>query len=369
MPSDRRKAYLPGEPRPLAGRILSLRFKEGLAAAVSLGRQVRGHHWKAEWGDDIVDPTSGGSRQPAIYQAGTPVQALVEVELLGAGDSGALGTLTGLLGDLRLAGPIPLSDGIHVVRMIQTNPLDTAITRYLGDATWAVTGELLPAQADLQNKTLLEIFVVLGPPPPFFADGIWVEALRFLAQQVDLLGISKPHRAVRRITRYCHKWHGLRYISGGGPTTLGVTYGGGIFALSTFLQGSPKEVQCFDISAAVLVLAGAVGISVEWLQIQSFGFLNKTSLVGIGPCNSPFFIKDKTRPVVRRLSPTRNCFGIHAFCELPRRIFDACVGPHLGTSDRQTYLNCAVDTKNSAGQGVPPVGNIISFTNLLKGVG
>lgn len=353
---------------PVTGRILSLHFEGGLDAAVSRGHRVRGPHWRAAWASRIADP-AGGSRRPAIYRAQARVQALVEVELDGTDGTGMPGTLTGRLGNLSLAGPIPLRDGTHSVRVTQTSPLDLAITRYVGDATWVVTGTSPSTQAGLDNTTLLEIFVVLGPQPSFFAAGIWVEALRFLVDQIGLSGISDCDQVLHRITEHCHQRHDLRYMSGGGSTALGVTYKGGNFALATFLQGSPREVHCFDISAAVLVLAGAVGISAEWLQIPFFGYINETNLVGVGPCNSPFFVQHGTEPVVCRLARKRSAFNIHAFCELASNIFDACVGPHLGMSDRQNYLIGAVDTMNRKKQGVPPVGNISSFTQNLTSVG
>lgn len=347
----------------ITGRIVSLQFEGGLAAAVSRGHLVRGPHWRDPWAGRIADRT-GGSRRPAIYPAQTPVQARVEVELVGTNGTGLPATLTGRLGNLSLAGMVPLRDGIHSVQVIQNSPLDPGITRYVGNATWTLAGAPLPAQVQLANTTLLEIFVVLGSPPAFFRNGIWVEALRFLVDLVGLSGISDQDQVLHEITDHCHKRHGLRYMSGGGHTTLGVNYQGGNFALATFLEGSPREVHCFDISAAVLVLAGAVGISVNWLKILSFGYINQTSLVGIGDCNSPFFTQKGTGPIVDPKAQNRSRFNIHAFCESPstRMIFDACVGPHLGRDKRGLYLKNAADTMNFDGEGLPGVGDIHSFT-------
>lgn len=357
---------------PVTGRILSLEFEGGLRAAASKGNRVRGPHWKDTWVGKIVDP-EGGSLRPAIYQTQTRVQALVEVDLQGTDNSGAPGTLTGRLGTLSLAGPISLSNGSHSVRVTQTSPLDTAITRYLGNATWTVTAPSPSTQAILANTTHLEVFVVLGPRPRFFQDGIWVEALRFLVQDVGLGGISNPHQVIDRITEHCHARHGLRYDSAGGATALGVTFDGGTFGLAAFLKGPLKQVQCFDISAAVLVLAGAAGISAVWLQVTFFGYIRRTNLVGVGDCNNPLFTFQGNEPVVDRLAQDRSRFTNHAFCELSSgsspAIFDACVGPHLGTSNRQIYLANAADPTNFHGLGIPPLGNILPFTSLLKGVG
>jgi hypothetical protein len=37
-------------------------------------------------------------------------------------------------------------------------------------------------------------------------------------------------------------------------------------------------------------------------------------------------------------------FDGHVFCELDDRIYDACIGPHLGTETRSQYIDAAIDT-------------------------
>jgi hypothetical protein len=349
----------------VTGRVLSLGFQGGLPAAVNRGTRVRGLHWEA--GLQITDP-DGNSHRPAIFARQKRVLAAIRIQIAGTPNTGAPATLRGQLGPLSLEGPVPLTDGTHSVTVTQTGALGTALTRHAGDVAWTVQGAPLPAPAVLDNQTFLEVFTVLGEPPPFFANGIWAEALRFLVQDVGLNGISDPIEALNQITRFCHRGHDLSYQSGGGAgSAFGVTYRGGSFDLTAFLERSPREVQCFDISAAVLVLAGAAGITGEWLQIDSFGYIHETSLVGIGACNNPFFIQYKTDPVIDRKAEERSSFEIHAFCDFSGSLFDACVGPHVGVT-LQNYLADAVDPKNKDDEPLPPEEDLSPFTDKLEGV-
>lgn len=342
----------------VTGSVLSVRFEGGLPAILAK-KQVKSPHWQV----DPVSGTQGTSTGPAIYPIQEPVRAVVDVELAGTGNTGAPATLRAQLGNLALAGPIPLTDGLHSVS-VAGNP-GTAITRHSGEVSWIVQGASLPAPVALANRTPLEVFVVLGKPPGFFSGGIWAEALRVLLRpEVRLDGVQDEAEAIHRITKYCHENHKVRYNTSGSNVSYGPTRTGGTFHLLGFLKVVRPEVNCFDLAAAVIVLAGAVGVAARWLLMPSFGYIAETNLVGVGPCNNPH---SPTVPIITpRDHPDRTRFNDHGFCERDGTIFDACVGPHLGKDGHQVYLNTAVDPNNSKGLGIPSAGQIQPKENSIK---
>jgi hypothetical protein len=351
---------------PVIGQVLSVRFVGGLPVSPFRGYRAWRPNWEVEHAGLIVD--EDGSRLPAVYPASERVRAHVEIEIAGTGDTGDSGTMCGRLGGLVLEGPILLRDGRQAVPVAQADPPDSVIRRHTADVQWFLHGPSAPALLD--NKTRLEVFLVLGRPPFFFARNVWVQALRLLVHTVGLDGIGSGnlHQAVELITNYCHRGHSLRYASGGHPSTLGVSYDGGTFALSSFLAHVDREVSCFGTSAAVLVLSCAVGIDVRWLRISFMGYIVETSLVGVGRCNNPFFILHMTNPIVCQKDPVRFPFQFHSFNEMSGTIFDACVGPHLGMSLRQTYLDSAVDPINHDNLGVSSEHSIEDYTDRLAGL-
>jgi hypothetical protein len=212
----------------------------------------------------------------------------------------------------------------------------------------------------------LELFSILDPPLSF-PNGVWAEALRLLVLRVGLAGVNTRQEVVRRITRHCHSSHRLRYDTSGTRTSYGVNDSGGTFNLSAFLLAAHPDVSCFDLLAGVFVLSGAVGVPVAWLTLDSFGYILETDLAGIGGCNNPLFTKNNTPKIICRRNRDRTQFGIHGFGEL-RRIFDACVGPHLGEDVRQDFLNAAVDDMNHENKPVPSADFITPEATPIKGL-
>lgn len=358
---------------PLTGKVLSVQFHGGFPAA-SQGCQVRGPHWEEDLA--LLLKYEDGSRQPAVYRRGTPVQATVEVDLTEAGSGGTPGLLRGQIGSLTLQGSISLANGPQTVSVSQRVAPDIgdAITRHRGDVTWSIHTASLPRPIALVNTTRLEIFAVLAEPAPFFTQGVWVEALRLLTRQAGprgagLDGVSDPRVALRRIAEYCHGRHGLSYPTLKADSRYNVTMNGGSFDLSAFLALLHPQANCFDMAASVLVLAGAVGVPASWLRVD-FGHIVQTDLMGIGPCNSPGFSKEGTGPLVCSLDPLRTRFEMHGFCEGFGKIFDACIGPHVGNKARQDYLLAAVDPNNpdsAIGYGkVPSKTEIRVVQNAIK---
>jgi hypothetical protein len=194
-----------------------------------------------------------------------------------------------------------------------------------------------------------------GSPP------VWQTILEFLFNRVGVKG-KKEKDAVTKITRYCHTSHDRVYDTmSGAPGFSTPGYASGSMNMSGYLKGGPAVVCCYDQAIAVITLAAAVGIEVDWVFMQPYGYITTTNLVGVGSCNNPFFsnpryLSDKivppgTRPThvspgpggVRTLVRGRSAFGNHAFCRYSGKIYDACAKPHLGTETPNAYTADSID--------------------------
>ena len=100
-----------------------------------------------------------------------------------------------------------------------------------------------------------------------------------------------------------------------------------------------------------------------------FGYINTVNLIGVGPCNNPVYemaeeieywkdelndqgqlvSQPKTNTVLRTQicsadETQRSFFQTHAFVGVyDGRIFDACVGPALGTLQINDYMRSVID--------------------------
>ena len=95
------------------------------------------------------------------------------------------------------------------------------------------------------------------------------------------------------------------------------------------------------------MLGRLLGIGVEYRFMEPFGFINTVDLVGVGPCNNPFY----GNPVVTggkitgsdEVHYVRLPFGNHAFAKYGGNIYDACAGPHTGSCTEAQYLSTVID--------------------------
>ncbi len=162
--------------------------------------------------------------------------------------------------------------------------------------------------------------------------------------------------AIKQLTSYLHGGHGMTYDSenwGGCQFTTDSL--GGTLELTDYMDKSAGTiVNCADQAAAVLPLARLVGIPANYKRLSPFGFIPECDLVGRGNTNNPFWLSHAP-PLAKvagadAVQPDRDPFGWHAFVQCATtgggaktRIYDACVGPHLGTEDFNTYYNNAHD--------------------------
>ena len=173
-----------------------------------------------------------------------------------------------------------------------------------------------------------------------------MEALRFVCEKAGVEDIKKEIDAAAKIDTYCHGGHGLKYDTTHGSSKYNVNQNGGTFQLGDFLSKKNSRCNCYDMAAAISSLSGAVGVKLNWLFLQPFGFLKQTDLIGIGQCNNPFFTSNGSTKIIAANNTKREPFGKHAFCELTSKVHDACAGPHKGTETRSQYIDVCIEKKS-----------------------
>jgi hypothetical protein len=203
---------------------------------------------------------------------------------------------------------------------------------------------------ELANITPVILFIIFNKPSkPWTATGaksIWVEALRFVFTRIGINYLKSKRSAIGAITSYLHSDYGLEYDVKYGGHKYGVwTAGSGTFELTNYLKKTSTTVNCYDQAAAVKVLSNVVGIGAKYQYMWRFGYINKTNLVGVGPCNNPFFknVWYSSKLVTAVDDPKRSAFGNHAFVEYGGKIYDACAGPELGSRTLTEYIKHSID--------------------------
>lgn len=199
----------------------------------------------------------------------------------------------------------------------------------------------------LAGRTHVEVFFVFNDPEKelcFSSDGVWIEALRFLFNNGNISGTKIVSDAVSEVTQCCFDIANHKYEVVGGAAS----YGGATktFELTEYIDGSLGFVNCYDQTYAVIVFSAALGMSVDGLFLEPFGFINTVDLVGWGPCNNPFphGLPVKNYLIVDVKDPYRSGFGNHMFCEFITHVYDACAGPAKGSVGRSGYVSATIDT-------------------------
>jgi hypothetical protein len=330
------------------------------------GNKIKAPHWPAsKYGLDLSD-------KPVVYpinKAGT-YKAKIKVKVTSENVSGS-GKLIGVIKGFKFEGDIPLSSGEHNVDVGLTNT-PTCISWIYGNVLWGVEGGGHSVNA---GKTNIEMFFVFGNPSDydFFAkEGVWAEALRFQFKKSRIKGLDNEVSAQKEIASFCFELDNHKYdIERGAPSFGGAS---GAFKLKKYMSPSSGNVNCYDQTYAVIVFCGAIGISVDALYMNPFGFLNTTNLVGWGRCNNPFPKKSPKSKylVVNDNDKDRSPFGNHMFCECKKQIYDACAGPVVGEHDRKSYVKANIDDKTELNKlygGFPgSVANISLLSNEVASV-
>ena len=273
----------------LKARVTKVRFK-GVYRACREKKEIdpNGWHWPAGKSDGYKK-----SKKAVVYQVkkDKTATATVMLKIDSKGISGK-GKFTGSLGKLVFEGETPLASGEHEVT-VTLKDVPESLHWARGTMTWEINaGE----HAALAGVTQVELFFVFDDPASkkfFDADGVWIEALRFIFKKAKLDGAKKIDEGLGKVAQGCFGLKTNRYEIMYGKSN----FGGALktFKLTNYMKPAPRQdnaeddfVNCYDQAYAVIVFSGALGIHMDALFLEPFGFLKKTQLVGRGTCNNPF---------------------------------------------------------------------------------
>jgi hypothetical protein len=326
--------------------------------------------------DDDTTADGDGSTRPGVFiinDSGHRNKLAVELEIAHPGSHNDL-RLTGELEGITFTAEIPACESkknVRVEAFCQDRP--ASFKRIRGNMKWRLEYRESKANITMElEETRLEIFWVYGYPGKMYKKGVWVEVLRLL--DVECLGLEEKKDIIRRIVNYCHSGAGLRYDNFLSMSFFGLTGTGGAFQLEAFLENAHPFCNCYDQTAALQTLLGALGIHVQWVYMDSFGCIHEVNLAGRGRCNNTNFfwkfdsgVASESLPeLLPRYHDGRMGFGNHTFClwkpESDGVILDTSIGPYMAdeikknftTGYKQVYLDAAVD---KAGDLYLPVGD------------
>jgi hypothetical protein len=345
----------------LEARILELKVLSDVDVSLDEA-QVKPPHWvPAMLGEDAtawsyarklkINEVNLSSR-PAASVIGTPCRIEVTVKVTRSQNVAPTGTLTGALGSLGAVGKCPTAVGTHAVLVTVANP-PTGLLWVHEQAEWTLTVES-PAVTVSLERTLIEVFFILGKPLEEYIPKVFVEVLRFLFAKVKIGGESDERSVAVSIARYCFGEHVHHYQ---GMAMYAASPNGNVFRVGKYILKVSPDANCHDQAAALQALCGALGIGVTWGYLEPFGFIKPTYLIGYpeGQCNNPDFVANPRRRLVPPADPGRTPFRNHAFVSAADGlILDACAGPHLGTETLAEYAQASIDDTPSLYAGDPP---------------
>lgn len=351
----------PGKEDPeksIKAEVIELEFLKSFKACLTQA-EIKPPHWPA------TKNKANESSKPVVFKfnnRGTQ-KAKVKIKVTSKGYSGN-GKLTGIFQRFEFEGTIPLSSGDHVVEVTLKEP-PTNLTWAKGDIFWGVDATDRSVSA---GKTHVEIFFVFADPALqlcFSKSGVWIDALRFLFKRSSVSGEQKMPAAVEKVTQCCFGLPNHQYeVEEGGSSYGGAT---GIFELQAYIDPMDGFVNCYDQTYAVIVFSAALGVAVDGLYMDPFGYIKTVNLVGWGRCNNPFpgLLNAKKYLIVDPRDQYRTPFGNHMFCEYQAKIYDACAGPVKGNVDKAGYISATIDTvmPRNAPRDMP--GTIANITSIV----
>ena len=260
--------------------------------------------------------------------------------------------------------------------------MDSAIARMVRKADhrweWKVSKidgrDVTPFTADVTGPH--RVYTLFADPkPPWAPNGVgmknlWTNALDFC--NTFLEGKDDPQETMAAITSNLFYNMGLRYDTVNSASHYWGTVGSntnGIFELTRYMARDDNLVNCHDQAYGVTTFASLVGIRTQVVEARPFGYINTANIVGVGPCNNPGYesshvyqywkeeidgmggVTNKEYnttiihiPICAEDETRRSYFRTHAFVGVfDGRIFDACVGPALGTQPINDYMRSAID--------------------------
>jgi hypothetical protein len=343
------------DPTSSDGDALNVRQNQGTAFNLSGG----------EW-------TADGSRLPVVYRANRSVSIKARFTVSPASVTSAeiwadAATSGGSLGNIQrttiqFSGGVSVGDAGGYVELSVAGNTPEAFQRTMND-TWRwnaanINGTSMSIPLGLTGPQT--VYTVFGEPQVPWNNvsgnihNLWTEALEMYFLYYPAAMDSKA-AALGNIARYLHGDHCVFYDTGDGHSAYSSATNSDIsMNFAGYLAKSGIVfVNCQDQASALGIFGRMVGIETEYCAMSPFGYVNATSVVGIsGLCNNPCYSsstggkltdEDATEPV--RL-PLLN----HAFVLFGGNVFDACVGPHVGTETLAQYIAAVIDVSTSEEQ-------------------
>ncbi|KAH8915109.1 hypothetical protein BT69DRAFT_1357005 [Atractiella rhizophila] len=224
--------------------------------------------------------------------------------------------------------------------------------------------------------TAVEIYILSPHLPKFILDGVPALLLQFLVLPIDRSFKDESQTWVDHVVNFFRPQDGkssqiFQYESNGGMSNYTGWPGPSGKAdiadqvstscyIEHFLQHIKNQkanrsrwVNCYDLAGlGQTMLSLGLDESVAKLRMMylyPFGYINKTSLIGVdGWCNSPFPPDGKSFEV-DQLDPKRSSFGNHAFLTLDRnerngpKVVDITCGPQKAQLTLRGYIDAAID--------------------------
>jgi hypothetical protein len=206
----------------------------------------------------------------------------------------------------------------------------------------------------------------------------WTSALDFVCDAAGCSGSTNPATALAQLTGHLHSELGYVYD---GIADFGMDLAtNGNFELSNYMKCEPwAKVDCTDQAGALTVLSRLTGLASQYLLIDRFGYIYKTDLVGVGPCNNPFYLHQQLPPeyqvpllgtngVTDLVWNNRTVFIRHAFVRYGGMIYDATCATNTGQRALLPHVTNAVDISTSAERYCFELWGILSPDTSTNGI-
>lgn len=230
---------------------------------------------------------------------------------------------------------------------------------YDGDIQWKLIDTKANNTVYVLNQTRVEIYGLSSSLPSFLKNpAVPVRFLRYIA-------LPEPKTDYKHwVATTCMTDFWFRYDVYRGKARYAGSNTGGSYKFKFWVKDmfSRHLINCYD-QAGIVQLANCLkegNPTNTWAYTKTYGYINKTQLVGVGQSNNPFYRSQLAIRCIDHYDPRRTMFGNHSYIILDGKVMDACCGPHTGTEDLSTYLTNAIDQS--------PATNTSRTTTMCQGI-
>ncbi|MBN1115417.1 MAG: hypothetical protein JXA66_08755 [Oligoflexia bacterium] len=256
----------------------------------------------------------------------------VEIQALNGGILGALSPEM-----LSTGSPNPDNPGLVDLEFVLSNHTMKSISLQDIQWQWQYRPSGGGAWTDLET-TSHRIYVILDLPETPWINAAnnnhnpWTDVLDEICPKV-LGQKDKKYTAARLLTRLYNEL-GVQYDVGegdgiGGQSAYLSSVGSdwGFDPIDFINKTNGDTVNCNDCATAYNSFASILGIEVEQMFHQTFGYLNNVVPIGRGECNHPFYLSDAFNlhdPIVGpdEVHPDRAYFKNHGYCRYNDKNYD-----------------------------------------------